>query len=134
MNLRTGIDIIEINRLEEVNPAIRKRFLQRVFTPLELQQVGHSFESLSGRFAAKEAVSKALGTGIGFVLWQDIEIRKGRFGEPELYLYGNAQKVAEKLGLTTWSVSITHNRTTAAAFVVAIGELYRGEIETPPID
>jgi holo-[acyl-carrier protein] synthase len=134
MKLRTGIDLIEINRLEEVNPAIRTRFLQRVFTPLELEQVGHSFESLSGRFAAKEAVSKALGTGIGFVSWQDIEIRKGRFGEPELNLYGNAQKVAEKLGLTTWSVSITHNRTTAAAFVVAMGESSQSEIETVSMD
>ena len=131
MNLRTGIDLIEINRLEEVNPAIRKRFLQRIFTPLELEQVGHSYASLSGRFAAKEAVSKALGTGIGFVLWQDIEIRRGRFGEPELFLYGNAQKEAEKLGLTTWSVSITHNRTTAAAFVIAMGENGQGGSEEP---
>lgn len=122
MNLKTGVDIIEISRLEQVNPAIRERFLRRVFTPLELEQVGHSFASLSGRFAAKEAVSKALGTGIGWVHWQDIEIQRGGRGEPELHLYGNACLAAEKLGLVTWSVSITHDRTQAIAFVVAIGE------------
>lgn len=121
MIVRTGIDLIEINRLEEVNPAIRERFLKRVFTPLELEQVGKSYASLSGRFAAKEAVSKALGTGIGFVSWQDIEVQRGKYGEPELHLYGNAAKVAEHLGLKDWSVSITHNRSTAAAFVVALG-------------
>lgn len=122
MILRTGVDIIEIARLEQVNPAIRRRFLQRVFTPLELEQVGHSFASLSGRFAAKEAVSKALGTGIGWVRWQDIEIRRGQAGEPELHLSGNALLAAQAIGLKTWSVSITHDRTQAIAFVVAAGE------------
>jgi holo-[acyl-carrier-protein] synthase len=122
MILRTGVDILEVNRLAEVNPAIRRRFLERVFTPLELEQVGHSNESLSGRFAAKEAVSKALGTGIGKVRWQDIEIRRGQYGAPELHLHGFARQVADHLGLSTWSVSITHDRTTVVAFVVAIGE------------
>jgi holo-[acyl-carrier protein] synthase len=122
MILRTGVDSIEISRLEEVNPAIRRRFLQRVFTPLELEQVGSSYASLSGRFAAKEAVSKALGTGIGFVHWQDIEVRRGQHGAPELHLHGNAQLVAGHLGLTTWSISISHDRSKAIAFVVAMGE------------
>ncbi len=121
MILRTGVDILEVERLATVNPAIRRRFLQRVFTPLELEQVGHSNESLSGRFAAKEAVSKALGTGIGKVRWQDIEVRRGAYGAPELHLYGFARQVSEMLGLTDWSVSITHNRSTVVAFVVAIG-------------
>lgn len=122
MILRTGVDVIEISRLEQVNPAIRKRFLQRVYTPLELEQVGDSYASLSGRFAVKEAVSKALGTGIGRVRWQDIEVRRGPAGAPELHLHGNARLVADMLGLTTWSVSITHDRTQAIAFVVALGE------------
>lgn len=122
MILRTGVDVIEISRLEQVNPAIRQRFLQRVYTPLELEQVGDSYASLSGRFAVKEAVSKALGTGIGRVRWQDIEVRRGAAGAPELHLHGNARLVADMLGLTTWSVSITHDRTQAIAFVVALGE------------
>jgi holo-[acyl-carrier protein] synthase len=121
MILKTGVDIIEISRLEQVNPAIRVRFLQRVYTPMELEQVGNSYASLTGRFAAKEAVSKALGTGIGWVRWQDIEIQRGQYGQPELHLYGNAQKSAEQQGLTTWSVSITHDRDKAVAFVVAVG-------------
>ncbi len=121
MILRTGVDVIEISRLEQVNPAIRQRFLQRVYTPLELEQVGDSYASLSGRFAVKEAVSKALGTGIGRVRWQDIEVRRGAAGAPELHLHGNARLVADMLGLTTWSVSITHDRTQAIAFVVALG-------------
>lgn len=121
MNLRTGIDSIEISRLEQVNPAIRERFLRRVYTPLELEQVGSSNASLSGRFAAKEAVSKALGTGIGWVRWQDIEVRRGPAGEPELALYGNARLAAERLGLVTWSISITHDRNYAIAMVVAMG-------------
>lgn len=121
MIIRTGIDLIELSRLEQVNPAIRERFLRRVYTPLELEQLGSSLIRLTGRFAAKEAVSKALGTGIGWVRWQDIEIRRTVSGAPELHLYGNARLSAEKQGLTDWSVSITHDRTHAAAFVVAIG-------------
>ena len=122
MILRTGIDIIEIARLEAIQPAIKQRFLHRVYTELELQEVGHSAASLAGRFAAKEAVSKALGCGIGAIHWQDIEIRRGMEGEPLLQLYGEAQILAQKLGLTTWSISISHTQTTAIAMGVAAGE------------
>ena len=121
--LRSGVDIVEINRLAEVNPAIRKRFLIRVYTPLELEQVGNSDASLAGRFAAKEAVSKALGSGIGPVSWQDIEIRRGPAGAPLLQLHGRASQLAEQLGLTQWSLSISHSKTQAIAMVVALGEL-----------
>lgn len=119
--LRTGIDLIEISRLEELNPDIRQRFLERVFTPLELQQIGTSIPSLTGRFAAKEAVAKALGTGIGTISWQEIEITRGAEGEPNLVLSGHALEISQQLGVETWSISITHNRTTAAAVAVAIG-------------
>jgi len=122
MILRTGVDIVEIQRLEEVNPAIRVRFIRRVFTPLEVELARGSTASLAGRFAAKEAVSKALGTGIGYVSWQEIEIRRGRAGEPLLELHGRARQVAEHLGLQTWSVSISHGRTHAVAMAVALGE------------
>lgn len=123
MILRTGIDIVEISRLAEVNPAIRVRFLKRVYTALELEQVGDSDASLAGRFAAKEAVSKVLGSGIGPVSWQDIEIRRGPAGAPILQLYGRASLLAEKLGLSQWSVSISHSKTQAIAMAVALGEL-----------
>jgi holo-[acyl-carrier protein] synthase len=119
--LRSGIDLIEIQRLADVNPAIRARFLQRVYTPGELEDSGGRFESLAGRFAAKEAVAKALGTGIGPIRWQDIEIRRGAGGAPQLTLHGKARTIAEHLGLNTWSVSISHGRTYATAIAVAIG-------------
>ena len=121
MKLCTGIDTIEIARLDEINPTIRERFIQRVFTPLEISQARDSNEFFGGLFAAKEAASKALGTGIGFVRWQDIEIRHLPTGQPTVILHGNGRAVAEKLGLDTWSVSISHDRNKAIAVAVAIG-------------
>ena len=121
MKLRTGIDTIEIARLDEINPAIRERFIRRVFTPLEISQARDSNEFFGGLFAAKEATSKALGTGIGFVRWQDIEIHHLPTGQPTVVLHGNGKAVAEKLGLKIWSVSISHDRDKAVAMAVAFG-------------
>ena len=121
-SLRSGIDLIEIARLEGVQPAIRERFLARVFTPQELEDGRDSSLHLAGRFAAKEAVAKALGCGIGPVSWQEIEIRRGQAGEPVLVLYGKARQMADDLGLTTWSVSISHTKDYALAMAVACGE------------
>jgi len=120
--LRTGVDLIEIKRLEEQNPRIRQRFLDRVFTPAEQIICGSSHASLSGRFAAKEAVAKALGTGIGPVRWQEIEIIEGPQGEPLLQLHGAAQTLSDQLGLQTWSISISHTTQHAVAMAVALGE------------
>ena len=119
MILRTGVDLIEIGRLGEISPRIRDRFLQRVYTPLELEQIGATDAGLAGRFAAKEAVSKALGTGIGVVSWQEIEICRGADGAPELHLHGKARELAAELGLETWSVSISHSKEYAIAVAVA---------------
>jgi holo-[acyl-carrier protein] synthase len=119
--LHSGIDLLEIKRLAEINPAIRQRFLQRVFTPLELADACDSNIHLAGRFAAKEAAAKALGTGIGVIRWQDIEIQRGPNGEPVLHLYGSAAALAEKLGLTIWSISISHTQTHAVAMAIACG-------------
>ncbi len=121
MILRSGIDTIEISRLEEIQPNIRKRFIARVFTSEEIAQARDRSEVLSGLFAAKEAVSKALGTGIGYVSWRDIEILHLRSGQPVVQLHGNAEKVANHLGLETWTVSISHDRNKAIAVAVAVG-------------
>ena len=121
LKLRTGIDMIEIERLETLNPNIRQRFLNRVYTPGELEDSADVPASLAGRFAAKEAVAKALGCGIGPVAWKEIEIRRGEQGEPVLELHGNARQMADQLGLSTWSISISHTRTHATAVAVAIG-------------
>lgn len=118
--LASGIDLIEINRFFSINPAIRQRFLQRVFTAEEQLQCADSNERLAGKFAAKEAVSKALGSGIGQVRWQEIVILDDSAGQPQLRLEGNAAQVAEALHLTVWSLSITHTRELAAAVAVAM--------------
>lgn len=122
MILCSGIDIIEISRMDEINPAIRQRFITRVYTQAEIAQARNRSDALTGLFAAKEAVSKALGTGIGFVHWQDIEILHLPSGQPEVKLHGNARITAEKKGLTTWSVSISHDRDKVVAMAVALGE------------
>jgi len=122
MIVSTGIDILEISRFDGVRPALLDRFLARVYTPGELSEAGGSQETWAGLFAAKEAVSKALGTGIGPVAWRDIEIRNGPAGEPHLTLHGKADTIARQKGLSYWSVSISHSRTHAVAVAVALGE------------
>lgn len=122
MNLRTGVDSIELERVEATIQRYGQRFLERVFTPQELAEVGENVASLAVRFAAKEATAKALGTGIGDVGWQEIEILRGPARQPNLYLHGRASDLADNLELETWSLSLTHNRSHAIALVVAIGE------------
>ncbi len=122
MQLRNGVDVVEISRFERLNPAIKPRFLERVFTSQELESCGDSAASLAGRFAVKEAVAKALRTGIGPVRWQDIETREGPAGEPILTLHGEAARLAETLGLRQWSISISHTNAIAIAVAVAVGE------------
>ena len=121
MIIRTGIDLVEVHRLADVNPRIRARFLQRVFTPEELRICRDSNEKLAGRFAVKEAVSKALGTGIGPIAWQDVETLDGAMGEPILILYGRAQVVADMIGLESWSVSISDSGDLVMAVAAAVG-------------
>ena len=119
--LRSGIDIIEIARLETIQPNIRARFLQRVYTCRELEEANGSVSSLAGRFAAKEAVAKALGCGIGPVKWQEIEIIRQASGEPQLVLHEAAARLAGDAGLVNWSISISHDATHAVAVAVAAG-------------
>ncbi|MCJ7532124.1 MAG: holo-ACP synthase [Anaerolineales bacterium] len=120
--IRTGIDLIEIERIQRAIQRHGKRFLERVYTPGELAVCGQDAVCLAGRFAAKEAVSKALGTGIGPVVWREMEILCGPAGEPVLRLHGKAQVIAAALKLTAWSVSISDTHTQAAAVAVALGD------------
>ena len=121
MKLSTGVDLIEISRIEEVVSRHGKHYLERIFTPAELERSGKRIESLAGRFAAKEAVSKALGSGIGEITWHEIEILGDEQNAPVLSLHGAAQQKAKELGLTTWSVSVSHSMSHAVAFVVGMG-------------
>lgn len=121
MILRSGIDLVEVDRFRTLQPHLRDRFIARVFTPAEIELCGDRDTSLAGRFAAKEAVAKALGTGIGEVHWQDIEILADEQKTPVLHLHEKAAEIADGLGLTQWSVSITHTQTMAAGQAVGVG-------------
>ncbi len=121
LTLRTGIDLIEIKRVREAIARYGNRLLDRIYTTTELEQMMNNTASLAARFAAKEAVSKALGTGIGAIGWHDIEILHGTCGEPVLHLTGNARQAAQELGLTQWAISLSHTDTYALASVVACG-------------
>ncbi|MFN2215973.1 MAG: holo-ACP synthase [Anaerolineales bacterium] len=120
--LSTGIDMIEIKRFEETVNRQGIKFLNRIFTEKELADCAGRMESLAARFAAKEAASKALGCGIGKISWQDLEITKSGDNQPGIILHREAFILADSLNLSTWSISISHTRELAIAFVVAMGE------------
>jgi len=121
MKLATGVDLIEISRIEEVVARHGKHYLERIYTPGELEQCGKRVESLAGRWAAKEAVAKALGSGIGDISWKDIEVLGDEQNAPVLTLHNSAKQKAGELGLVSWSVSISHSQSHSVAFVVAVG-------------
>ena len=117
--LTTGVDIIEIPRIKQVLDRYGQRFLNRVFTPSEIDYCNGRAPNLAGRFAVKEATMKALGTGVRGVGWKDIEGVRADSGAPSVKLYGRAEKRAEGLRIAEISVSISHSRKYAVAFVVA---------------
>ena len=120
--LRTGVDLIEIDRVRRAIDRHGARFLTRVFTADEVAQSCGRLESLAGKFAAKEAAAKALGTGVwrNGISWLDFEVRKDPLsGAPDLQLRQAAAERAASMGLDVWSLSISHDRTHAVAFVVA---------------
>lgn len=119
--LRVGVDLVEVARIAGLMAQYGERFRRRVYTDAELETCGSRPERLAARFAAKEAVSKALGTGIGRVRWRDIEVLNGPAGEPELVLSGAAAELAAELRLSSWAVSLSHAGGQAIALVVAAG-------------
>lgn len=117
--LRCGIDMLEIQRVADGIDRFGERFLNRFFTQQEQIDCQNQPHRLAARIAAKEAVAKALGTGIGDVSWQDIEVRSSESGRPKLYLHGHASKVADALGWTEWDLSLSHSQELATALFVA---------------
>lgn len=115
----TGIDIIEIPRIERVVRRYGERFLQRVYTEAEQALYRGRVPELAARFAAKEAVSKALGTGIWGIRWREMEILPDMRGKPLVYLHGAAAARARELNLRHFAVSLSHSRELAMAVVVA---------------
>jgi holo-[acyl-carrier protein] synthase len=120
--LAVGTDIIEIARIQRTLSDFGDRFLRRVYTEREREWYGTRVDELAARFAAKEATSKALGTGIIGIRWREMEVLPNRRGKPVLVLHGRAAERARQLGLTDFSISLTHSRTDAMAFIVGTGE------------
>ena len=113
-----GVDIIEIERVGAVLARFGERFLTRVYSDVEAAFCRGRVSELAARFAAKEAVMKALGTGARGVTWREIEVLPNRRGKPLVYLYGRARERAERIGLSGIDVSMSHSREYAVAFVV----------------
>ena len=114
----TGIDIIEIARIEKALERWGERFLQRIYTEPELKICRGKPSSLAIRFAGKEAVMKALGTGVKGISWREIEILAEPSGQPVIHLHGKAQNKADSLGLSELAISLSHSREYAVASVV----------------
>ena len=120
-----GIDIIETDRIRRSVQEHGRKFLDRVFTPAEQEYCARNqkryYEHLAGRFAAKEAVLKVLGTGWrGGIAWTDIEVIKDVSGQPKILLTGECLRVANELGIASWHVSISHIETHATASAIGL--------------
>jgi len=121
-----GIDLVDCPRIEQMIQRHGERFIKRVFTAAEqayAQANKNEVEKLAGRFAAKEAILKLMGTGWrGKIAWTDIEIINNAAGQPEVTLGGEVRKIADKLGIRHISVSITHTANFAIASAVALAQ------------
>jgi holo-[acyl-carrier protein] synthase len=117
--LRVGVDMIEVARIEEAMARHGERFFSRFFTEGERAACADVAQRLAARFAAKEAVAKALGTGIGDIKWVEIEVVSDARGRPLVQLHGAALALAQQMGLQVWELSLSHTASHAIAFVVA---------------
>jgi holo-[acyl-carrier protein] synthase len=116
----SGVDLIEVDRIDRAILRHGQRFFDRFFTAQELIDARGHTPALAARFAAKEAVAKALGTGIGDIGWKDIEIINGPRRRPVLQLHGRAQELAGSLRVKHWALSLSHTHKHAVAIVVGL--------------
>ena len=114
-----GTDIIEISRIAEAIDRWGERFLNRIYTEPELELCKRNPARLASRFAGKEAVMKALGTGARGISWKEIEIASEPSGKPVVRLYSKARQKADSLGLDEMAISLSDSKEYAVAFVVA---------------
>ncbi len=115
----TGVDLIEIPRVAGVLERYPRRFLDKVYTEGEQRYSRGQAPQLASRFAAKEAVMKALGTGVRGVPWKDIEVTRRPGNAPEVLLHRKAKARAERMGIFRMALSLSHSREMAIASVVA---------------
>jgi holo-[acyl-carrier protein] synthase len=127
MEYAVGIDVIEIARVRKTLARHPQRFLDRVYTREEVAFCRGRVPELAARFAAKEAVMKALGTGARGLAWREIEILPNQRGKPLVYLHGQARARAETIGLRGVDISLTHSHELAIAAVV-------GAADDAPVD
>ena len=116
--LHSGIDIIEIDRIQNVLIKHPERFLRKIFTEYEINYCRGRATQLAARFASKEAAMKALGTGIRGVGWREVEVQRSRSGKPYIILHGRANKRAESIGIKKIELSISHSKNLATAMVI----------------
>ncbi|MGC9334169.1 MAG: holo-ACP synthase [Anaerolineae bacterium] len=126
MSLSVGVDLVEMDRIARAVGRYGERFLARIYTPEELRHCRGRVPELAARFAAKEAVSKALGVGMNHLStegigWREVEVLSDHRGKPLLRLSGRARQLADEQSLREWAISLTHERAYAMAFVVASG-------------
>ncbi|MEE9211407.1 MAG: holo-ACP synthase [Phycisphaeraceae bacterium] len=125
-----GIDIVETARIARMLAEHEQRFLRRCFTDAEqafANDRARQIEHLAGRFAAKEAVLKVLGTGWrNGIAWTDVEIIRERSGAPQVVLHGRCKEVAAELGIDQWWVSISHISTHATASAIGVADDTKG--------
>ena len=127
MILEIGVDIVEVERIKEICSKWGGKFEERVFTQRELAYCKRKkgcYQSLAARFAAKEALFKALGTGWSLSMcWKDVEIVNDKLGKPKVVLSGKTQQIAEGVGEKKAMVSLSHTKHYAVANVVLMGGL-----------
>jgi holo-[acyl-carrier protein] synthase len=123
--LGTGVDLAEVNRIRDAIARYGQRFVQRIYTPVEIAYVerkANRFERYAARFAAKEAGMKAIGTGWRRgVTWQDFEVANLPSGRPTLKLRGRAAEIAAQMGIKSVSLSLTHTSELGMAHVILEG-------------
>ncbi|MFA5422278.1 MAG: holo-ACP synthase [Phycisphaerae bacterium] len=126
MKIVQGIDLVDFPRIEQMVERHGQRFMDRVYTEAEQNYANankNKMEKLAGRFAAKEAILKLLGTGWrGKIAWTDIEIINNEMGQPLVNISGQVKEIADKMGISEISVSITHTANFAIASAAAICE------------
>lgn len=115
-----GTDIIEVDRIRKIIKKWGKRFIDRIFDEEEISKEKDIYLHLAGKFAAKEAIFKTLGAGWPQISYKDVQIKNDQIsGSPEVYLRGRAKLLADRQGITSILVSISHSSSYAISFAIA---------------
>lgn len=135
MIVGSGIDLVQINRIRQATERWRERFLNRVFTPAERTyafRFAHPYPRLAARFAAKEALLKALGTGLSAgTRWTEIEILSGQAGPPTVRVSGTVESLIRRLGVRDIRLSLSHDGDYSIAQVILVAESGQGKMGSP---